>query len=140
MIEETNNQAQGITLPESATALSDSQIRVRSDKFQQIYTNNIQIGFSAFDMALSFGQVIGEKDGKAVVEENVRVLMPRELGKILAALLINNIQAYEQKFGEIKIPTFMSQGEDEIEVEEQDETLGAVMVRAAKKAKQRSRK
>lgn len=121
----------GIALPEGATTRSETQIRIRTDKFQQIYTNNIQIGFSAFDMALAFGQIIGEKGGKVVIEETTRVLMPRELAKVLAGLLTANIQAYEQQFGEIKIPLPLQ----DVFSSDEGEPTDQVMTSAVKNAK-----
>jgi hypothetical protein len=113
MDEETDDQRQVVDLPPGITMRSENHIRVQADTFQQVYANNIQIGFSAFDMALAFGQIKGQQDGKPVIEESVRIMLTRELTKVLVGLLINNIQAYEQEFGEIKIPVPLLQGDVE---------------------------
>lgn len=122
-------------LPKGVTTRSENQIRARRDEFQQVYANNVMIGFSSFDMGLTFGQIVGEQEGKTVIEELVRVLMPRELGKILAGLLIGNIEAYEQQFGEIKIPIPLQEGETPSD--ESGEPVEQTMANAVKKAKRR---
>ncbi len=139
MAEETKNQTVNLNLPKSVLARSEDQIRVKADKFQQLYANNIQIGFSSFDMALAFGQIVGEEEGKVIVEEVARILLPRELGKVLAGLLLANIQAYEQQFGEIKIPTPLLSNADETEPEEQTIAPEQLMTQAVKKSGQRSK-
>ncbi len=59
---------------------------------------------SMWDVRLVFGEHVGERDGKSVVEESVRILMSREMAKVMNKLLTDQITAYEKKFGVIKIP------------------------------------
>jgi hypothetical protein len=115
MAEEEKGQIPNTLLPKGALASSDTQVRVRTERFQQVYANNVQIGFSSFDMALSFGQIVGDQDGKAVIEEMTRVIVTREIGKLLIGLLMANVANYEQQYGEIRIPTALLHGEDEPE-------------------------
>jgi hypothetical protein len=134
MDEETDDQGRVITLPSGTTTRSENQIRVQADTFQQVYANNIQIGFSAFDMALAFGQIKGQQDDKPVIEESVRIMLTRELAKVLVGLLINNINAYEQQFGEIKIPVPLLQGDvEDLELSEPASQPAATKRKRAKK-------
>lgn len=133
MSEEEEKITHKILIPAGATTSSTTQIRNKASDFKQVYANNVQIGFSSFDMGLTFGQITGEEDGKTVIEETVRILMPRELGKLLAGLLMQNVISYEQQFGEIKIPTLLlAEGEAE-DGEEQDSPPEQAMTRAMKK-------
>jgi hypothetical protein len=75
-----------------------------ADDYRSIYANNIQFGISFQDMSLIFGEIMGLQDGRVTVEHRVRVTMSPQQSKLLSILLNSNVLAYEQKFGEIKIP------------------------------------
>lgn len=85
------------------TKLSE-QIRVRDEEFFSYYANSIAVSMSAWDVRFVFGEHIGEQDGKAVIEESVKIMMSREMAKVLNKILTDQIVAYEKKFGVIKIP------------------------------------
>lgn len=108
-------------LPKSAFARSEDQIRVRTDRFRQLYANNMQVGFSSWDLAITFGEIMGEQDEKPVIEETTRILMTREIAKVLSKILTAHIEIYEKQFGEIKIATMPS----ESEVAEAEPTIDA---------------
>lgn len=91
-------------LPEEAFAKATDQVRVRTERFRQIYANNMQVGFSSWDLAITFGEITGEQDGKPIIEETVRVIMTREIAKILSTILKNHIDLYEEHFGELRMP------------------------------------
>ncbi|MDX6444885.1 MAG: hypothetical protein QOH71_1959 [Blastocatellia bacterium] len=91
-------------LPDEAFAKAADQIRVRTERFRQLYANNMQVGISSWDLAITFGEIIGEKEGKPIIEETVRVNMTREIAKVLSIILKNHIDAFEAAYGEIKIP------------------------------------
>ncbi len=57
-----------------------------------------------WDVRFVFGEHVGEEDGKAVVEESVRIILTREIAKVLHKLLTDQLAAYEKHFGVIKIP------------------------------------
>lgn len=97
-------------VPREALASLAEQTRVRGQRFQQIYANNAGIEFSVWDMSLTFGEIVGAKDGKPVIEEIVKINITREMGKVLSQLLALNIAGYEKQFGEIKIPTMQGEG------------------------------
>lgn len=104
MAEVTDNPTPSAGLPKAVFAKSSDQLRVRTDRFRQLYANNMAIGFSSWDIGITFGEIIGEKDGQPVIEETVKVLMTREIAKVMAKILTNHVAAYEAQFGEIRIP------------------------------------
>lgn len=85
------------------TKNKDEQIGVNSPDFIKIYANNAQVGFSLWDMSIIFGEIVGEQEGKAVVEQKVKVNMSKEMAKVLTIILNQNLNAYETQFGEIKL-------------------------------------
>jgi hypothetical protein len=76
---------------------------VRSDKFMKVYANNAQFEMSIWDVRLTFGDMT-VSEGKGIVEQAVTVVMSPHHAKALANVLINNVEKYEQRFGEIKLP------------------------------------
>lgn len=91
-------------LPKKAFAKADDQIRVRTDRFHQVYANNFRLNLNSWDIGITFGEITGEKDGQSVIEETTKVVMTREMTKVLSIILQNHIEAFEAEFGEIKIP------------------------------------
>jgi uncharacterized protein DUF3467 len=91
-------------IPASLIGSSIDQHRIRRDDFFSYYTNSITANISVWDVTLVLGEVSGDKDGKAVIEERVKILMSRELAKVFNKILTDQIAAYEKKYGVIKIP------------------------------------
>lgn len=122
MAEETDKQPLGADIPKSILGKSTEQIRVRNpNKFQSIYANNITISFSSFDMSIIFGEIVGEQDGKPVVEETIKMTLTREMGKVFARLLTANVAAFENSFGKIVVPDVLgisAEGAGAKEIEE----------------------
>jgi hypothetical protein len=77
---------------------------MRTERFLSAYSNNVAVSFSTFDVSLIFGEIIGEKDGKPVIEEFLRMSMSRDMAKALTILLNRHLKIWEQQFGEIKVP------------------------------------
>ena len=99
-------------------AKTADQLRVRGNRFVQFYANNISVSFSTWDLSLSFGEIVGTKDGKPVIEEIARINVTRELAKVASRLLAANIEGYEKQFGEIRIPELeTAKGFSEVEEE-----------------------
>jgi uncharacterized protein DUF3467 len=121
---ETENTERGVeaAFPKGVFAKARDQIRNRSDYFRQIYTNNMAVSFSSWDVTITFGEIVGEQDGKTVVEETTRVVMTREIAKVLTALLANHIAIFEQNFGEIKIPVGEPAADQEEKAEAPEES------------------
>lgn len=81
---------------------SKDQHNALSENFVKIYANNVGIGASNWDVSITFGEILGlADDGQPVVEQKVKVNMTREFMKALSNLLVQNVKAYEEQFGEI---------------------------------------
>ena len=76
---------------------------VDSPNFVKIYSNNIQMTITLWDMSLMFGEIGETKDGKVTIEQKVKVNLSKEMTKALSNLLNRNLAAYESQFGEIKM-------------------------------------
>jgi hypothetical protein len=90
--------------PKHALASGEEQIREYSPDFVKRYANHANVSISLWDVALTFGEIEGERDGKAVISQTVRVNMSKELAKVLLALLGQHLFAYESEIGEIVLP------------------------------------
>lgn len=88
----------------SAFASVSNQVRLRDEDFFSYYANSVSLSLSMWDVRLVFGEHIGDQDGKAVIEESVRIILSRELAKVVNKILTDQLAAYEKKFGVIKIP------------------------------------
>jgi hypothetical protein len=79
---------------------------VKSSDFRSIYTNNTAFQLNAFDIGIIFGEIVeaNEQTSVATVEQRVRIVMSPLHAKIFALVMLQNIQNYESRFGEIKLP------------------------------------
>lgn len=77
----------------------------KAEGYVSIYCNNVQINSTFMDFALGLGQIMGFADGVVSVEQYARVLMSPQETKLFMFLLMRQIQAYEQNFGEIVLPS-----------------------------------
>ncbi len=78
------------------------QQNVRADNFVKVYANNVIIGATNWDMSITFGEILGlGENGQPVVEQKVKVNLTREFMKAFSNLLAANVQAYEDKFGDV---------------------------------------
>ncbi len=81
------------------------QLTKQSSDYMNVYANNVHMAMSLFDASLIFGEIVGEEvDGKNVVNQKVRIILSKEMTKVLAELLVRNVRAYEAQFGEIVVP------------------------------------
>lgn len=106
------NLIEGTDIPKSIVAKAIDQKRFRSDDFISIYANNVAVSISVWDLSLTFGESIGEEDGKPVIEETIKVLMSREMAKVMNRLLTHHIAEYEKKYGPINIPEIKSTSQE----------------------------
>jgi hypothetical protein len=77
--------------------------KVRASTFAHFYTNNIQLGFSNWDMWVTFGELTGQEDNKPTIEERAKVVMSLHHAKAFVQILVRSIQEFEKQFGEIKL-------------------------------------
>src|SRR5436305_8728825 len=78
----------------------------RSPDFRTIYANFIQTAHTAFDVSFTFGETSGvvEEDGKALVEQKVRLVLTPLEALVLRQMLNNLIAMHQQQFGQIAVP------------------------------------
>jgi hypothetical protein len=76
----------------------------QAEGFVTVYSNNVSIATNFFDVALVFGETVGQEGDKVLVDQRARVVMTLAQTKILIAALIHQMISYEQQFGEIVIP------------------------------------
>jgi Protein of unknown function (DUF3467) len=78
--------------------------RQPKDGIQYFYSNNITVGTTQFDMRIIFGQIEEVNDDQFIVQQNAQVTMAWVEAKILADFLRVNIEDYEKRNGQLKIP------------------------------------
>ena len=69
-----------------------------------VYSNNVQMASTGFDVKVIFGEVAEVTDDKVIVEQRVQVAMTWVEAKIVADFLRVNIEAYEKLNGPMALP------------------------------------
>ena len=69
------------------------------------YANNIQVGYTIFDVRFVFGEVVETHPEKIVVEQRAQVTISYLQAKLLNLMLAQLIAEQEARVGEIRIPT-----------------------------------
>jgi hypothetical protein len=77
---------------------------VQSTAFVHVYTSNVQIETSVFDVRLTFGDKRSQADGRTYIEQSLEVVMSLQHAKALVLTLAQNLKHYEEQVGEIKLP------------------------------------
>jgi hypothetical protein len=79
---------------------------VKSPDFRSVYANNTAFQMNAFDISLIFGEILeaNEQTSIATVEQRVRIVMSPLHAKLFSLVMLQNIQTYEGRFGEIRVP------------------------------------
>ena len=75
----------------------------KTEDYREGYSNSIQVRVSLWDFFLLFGQ-IEQNSPEAVTLRNFQgVYLSPQQAKVLANVLVQNLQQYEAAFGEIKL-------------------------------------
>lgn len=77
----------------------------KSERYAAVYTNNVGLGNSFYDVQLVFGQVIPGQYGsnpEPYVEDSVAVTMAWEHAKALAIALQQAVESYEKEHGPVR--------------------------------------
>jgi hypothetical protein len=99
MAEKENDDFGGLLIDKTGQASR------KAEGYITIYANNVQLTASVFDFSLTFGEITDEKqDDKNVISQKARVILSKEMTKVLAVLLGRNVSAYEEIYGEIVLP------------------------------------
>jgi Protein of unknown function (DUF3467) len=69
-----------------------------------VYSNNVQMASTGFDVRVIFGEIIEVSDEKVIVEQRVQVAMTWIEAKIVADFMRANIEAYEKLNGPLTLP------------------------------------
>ena|ERR1700674_1770093 len=69
-----------------------------------IYSNNVQLASTNFDVRVLFGQIAEVSNDKIIVDQHVQVTMTWLEAKLLADFLQANIKAHEDLNGPLKLP------------------------------------
>lgn len=77
-----------------------------NNSIPNVYINNVNLGFSNWDMFLLLGEMLGEREGKLVVQNKVRITMSLQFAKAFSDLLKTNLDAFEKETGEIGLIQF----------------------------------
>ena len=75
-----------------------------AEELVSVYANNVNLAISPWDVALNFGEILGERDGRPLILHKTKVSMSKELAKVLNLLLTAKLNEYEDANGVIKIP------------------------------------
>jgi len=68
------------------------------------YANNIQLGYTIYDVRFVFGEVVEAHPDKIVVEQRAQVTISYLQAKLLQMMLAQAIAAQESLVGEIRLP------------------------------------
>lgn len=90
----------------------------RSDQYRAIYVDSSKLGYSPWDIRLTFGLLIEELPNKIVNQEQVTIILSPGHGKTLLRILQEQIPMWEKQFGEIRDPL----APENIQVQEAEET------------------
>src|SRR5690242_11723065 len=74
---------------------------IRSPQFFSVYANDVQLQTTPWDMRFTLGEVIDEENGILGVNQLGELRMSPQLAKRLAAIMAEQLKAYEMRFGEI---------------------------------------
>jgi hypothetical protein len=77
---------------------------VNGPQYSAFYSNNIGFAVNVLDFVLIFGEILDANPEKALVERRARVTLNPIQAKVLAFMLVKNIQTYESLNGTIQMP------------------------------------
>jgi hypothetical protein len=85
---------------------------VRSETFAEIYTNYVSFAVSAWDMTIMFGRAVADDPRNPRIEQRASVSLSPQTAKVMAHMLVQHIQRYEQQYGEIRLTPIQPQPEE----------------------------
>jgi hypothetical protein len=77
---------------------------MRSSTYVSVYTNNVQISSTFYDVRLLFNDVLGVSGSEITIEEKASVIMSVEHARDLHSALSKTLEQYEQKHGTLRPP------------------------------------
>jgi Protein of unknown function (DUF3467) len=76
---------------------------IRSEAFAEVYANYVSFAASAWDMTVMFGRTVADDPRNPRIEQRASVSLSPQTAKVLAHMLLDHIQRYEQQYGEIRL-------------------------------------
>jgi len=77
----------------------------KADNFRSVYSNNVQMTASPWDVVFVFGENQEVKNSILMTEVHTRIVMSPQHAKNFAQVLAGQISQYEKMFGVISIPS-----------------------------------
>jgi Protein of unknown function (DUF3467) len=90
----------------STTPQQPQQPEIRltqSDDYRERYANSVQVRASVWDFCIYFGTVKQTSENSVEVQNHEAIFLSPQQAKALYRLLEQNVQGYEQTFGEIAL-------------------------------------
>src|SRR5882724_8867212 len=84
------------------TSQLGEQHRIKGQRYQRIYSNNMYMEFSNWDASLIFGEIVEGSSEVHTVEEIAHITMSHSFAKAVMKALATNLEAFEKQFGEIQ--------------------------------------
>jgi hypothetical protein len=76
----------------------------RSESFRFMYADTSRLGYSPWDIRLTFGLLVEETPGEIVNREEVCVILSPSHCKTLQRILNEQMPVWEKQFGEVRDP------------------------------------
>lgn len=77
---------------------------VDGPQYSAFYSNNVGFGVNVLDFVLTFSETLEASPERAILERRARITMHPTQAKVLAFLLLRNIEGYEKINGPIVLP------------------------------------
>ena len=76
---------------------------VRSETFAEVYANYVSFAASAWDMTIMFGRTVADDPRNPRIEQRASISLSPQTAKVMAHILLRNIENYEAQYGEIHV-------------------------------------
>lgn len=86
------------------------KVQMIGDPSATMYVNNVEMAFSAWDIRIQIGEVLGQKDGELVGKNLGTVVMAPAHAKAFLEALKTTMSLFEEKFGEIDMARIKEAG------------------------------
>jgi hypothetical protein len=85
---------------------------VRSEAFTEVYANYVSFAASAWDMTIMFGRTVADDPRNPRIEQRASISLSPQTAKVMAHILLQHLQRYEQQYGEIRVTPIRPQTEE----------------------------
>jgi hypothetical protein len=88
--------------------------QTKTDAYRENYANSVHVKMSVWDISLVFGVMSQEKANEVELENFQTIFLSPQQAKALLYVLSQNVQQYEQTFGELKLEPSFAPAEGQI--------------------------